>query len=639
MYLIILLLPLLSAFITLLFGRQIGLFGSTRLTTITILSVGILSIYIGLTQENTVYITLITWFTNENLTVNWGLQFDSITNIMLIVVTVISGLVHLYSTEYMGSDPHLPRFMSYLSLFTFFMLILVTADNLVQLFIGWEGVGTCSYLLINYWYTRIQANKSAIKAMVVNRVGDAALSLAMFSLIYVFNSVEFSTIFSNISTLHSEGNIMILGNEINIVTIAGILMFIGAVGKSAQLTLHTWLPDAMEGPTPVSALIHAATMVTAGVYLIIRCSPLYQVSPISLTIITIIGALTAFFAATVGLVQNDIKRVIAYSTCSQLGYMVFAAGLSSYSVSLFHLFNHAFFKALLFLSAGSVIHALADEQDFRKIGALINKIPLTYSLVLIGSLSLAGFPYLTGFYSKDIILELAYGSYTISSTFAYWLGTLSAFCTAYYSIRLIYFTFWSAPLTSKEQYNNASESQFAIIIPLIILGFASIFIGFICKDYFVGFGSQGFKQAIFIAPLNNSIYEAEFLPAYIKNIPVVFSIVGGLLSVFLLSFNSILVYNWKISSFGTRVFKFLNSKWYFDNIYNAFLVKPVLLLGHEITYKIIDRGILEFIGPRGIFNSLTILSRLVSTTQIGQLYNYTFTIIIGLTVLLMPTLM
>ncbi len=639
MFLIILLLPFLSALITLVFGRHIGIWGATRLTTITIISVGLISIFLAFTEEDNVYLTLITWFTNDILTVNWGLQFDNITFVMLIVVTVISALVHLYSTEYMKGDPHITRFMSYLSLFTFFMLILVTADNIVQLFIGWEGVGMCSYLLINYWFTRIQANKSAIKAMVVNRIGDAALSLAMFSLIYVFNSVEFSTIFSNIINLNEEFNMVILGTNINLVTIIGILMFIGAVGKSAQLSLHTWLPDAMEGPTPVSALIHAATMVTAGVYLIIRCSPLYQLSSISLTVITIIGAITAFFAATVGLVQNDIKRVIAYSTCSQLGYMVFAAGLSNYSISLFHLFNHAFFKALLFLSAGSVIHALADEQDFRKIGALINKIPLTYSLVLIGSLSLAGFPFLTGFYSKDIILELAFASYSIPGTFAYWLGTLSAFCTAFYSIRLIYFTFWSSPLTSKEQYNNASESDFAITIPLLILAFASIFIGFFCKDYFAGFGVQAFKQAIYISAINNSIYDAEFLSAFIKNIPVIFSISGGVLSFLFLNFNSRFVFDIKISYLGAKLFKFLNSKWYFDNLYNFFIVKPILALGHEITYKIIDRGALEFFGPRGIFNTLIIFSRIVSTTQIGQLYNYTFTIIIGITILLLPIIL
>nr|AGE93627.1 NADH dehydrogenase subunit 5 [Capsaspora owczarzaki] len=636
MYLLLVFIPMMCSMITLLFGRNIGIQGATKLTTISISSVALISLYLGITQSQPVHINLLTWFTNDTLNVNWGLQFDSITYVMLVVVTAISALVHLYSTEYMGTDPHLPRFMSYLSLFTFFMLILVTADNIVQLFIGWEGVGTCSYLLINYWYTRIQANKSAIKAMVVNRVGDMALSLAMFCLIYMFNSIEFSTIFANIATVNNT--IIILGLEINLISVTGILIFIGAVGKSAQLTLHTWLPDAMEGPTPVSALIHAATMVTAGVYLIIRCSPLYEHSNISLTLITIVGALTAFFAATVGLLQNDIKRVIAYSTCSQLGYMVFAAGLSSFSVSLFHLFNHAFFKALLFLSAGSVIHALADEQDFRKIGGLISKVPLTYSLVLIGSLSLAGFPYLTGFYSKDIILELAYGTYTIPSTFAYWLGTISAFCTAYYSMRLIYFTFLSAPLTSKEQFNNAGESGIAMTIPLIILGFASIFIGFVCKDYFVGLGSQAFNQSIFISPQNNAVYEAEFLPAWIKNIPVVFSLIGAALGVYLLSAQGSVLYNWKISPLGNAIYKFLNSKWYFDVIYNKFIVKPALNIGHDITYKIIDRGVLEYFGPNGLYSLVVKLSQMVSTTQIGQIYNYTFTMIIGLSVLLLPTI-
>ena len=359
---------------------------------------------------------------------------------MLIVVTFISFLVHIYSIGYMSADPHIPRFMSYLSLFTFFMLILISANNFVQMFVGWEGVGLCSYLLINFWFSRIQANKAAIKAMLVNRVGDFGLALGIIAIYSLFKSVDYSIVFA--MSKHFESSIFqVLNLEFNYLTIICILLFIGAIGKSAQLGLHTWLPDAMEGPTPVSALIHAATMVTAGIFLLARCSPLFEYAPNALIFVAIIGALTAFFAAATGLLQNDIKRVIAYSTCSQLGYMVFACGLSNYSVGIFHLANHAFFKALLFLSAGSVIHALSDEQDMRKMGGLRKLLPFTYAMIFIGSLSLMGFPFLTGFYSKDVILELTYAKYTSLSYIIYWLGTISAFLTAFYSIRLIYLVF------------------------------------------------------------------------------------------------------------------------------------------------------------------------------------------------------
>ncbi len=415
MYLLVLALPLFSTISAGLFGRWIGGIGAGKITTSLIGLTFLTSVFIFYEVallKSPCLITLSPWFTTEIYDLHWGFLFDTLTAVMLIVVTSISTLVHLYSTEYMGEDPHLPRFMSYLSFFTFFMLILVTADNYIQMFVGWEGVGLCSYLLINFWFGRIQANKAALKAMIVNRIGDFGLAIAIFTLYYYFKTLDYGVIFA-LAPEFAETKILFFSTSFNLLDFIGFFLFIGAVGKSAQLGLHTWLPDAMEGPTPVSALIHAATMVTAGVFLICRSSPLLEYGENVSLLITIVGGMTAFLAATTGLLQNDLKRVIAYSTCSQLGYMVFAAGLSSYNVSVFHLSNHAFFKALLFLGAGSVIHAMGDEQDMRKMGGLVKILPLTYSAMVIGSLALMGFPFLTGFYSKDVILEVAYGSFTV----------------------------------------------------------------------------------------------------------------------------------------------------------------------------------------------------------------------------------
>jgi proton-translocating NADH-quinone oxidoreductase chain L len=429
MYLNIVFLPLFGSLSAGLFGRFLGSRGAGFLTTTCLILSLILSFFafyeVGL-SGSPCYIKLLPWIDSEMFYADWGFMFDSLTVIMLIVVTFVSSVVHVYSTEYMGHDPHLPRFMSYLSLFTFFMLILVTADNFIQMFVGWEGVGLCSYLLISFWFTRIQANKAAIKAMLVNRIGDFGLALGIFAIYINFHSVEYATVFASIPQALDK-KFLFLGFEFDVLNICSLLLFVGAVGKSAQIGLHTWLPDAMEGPTPVSALIHAATMVTAGVFLIARCSPLFEYAPTILVIITCMGAMTAFFAATTGLLQNDLKRVIAYSTCSQLGYMVFACGVSNYAVGVFHLANHAFFKALLFLGAGSVIHAVADEQDMRRMGGLRRLIPFTYAMIFIGSFSLMGLPFLTGFYSKDVILEVAYAKYTLAGHFSYWLGTLAAF--------------------------------------------------------------------------------------------------------------------------------------------------------------------------------------------------------------------
>ena len=639
MYLLVIFIPLLSALISGLFGRKIGEKGAGLITTISIMITCVLSYTIlyevGLNGSPT-YIKLWNWMESGLFTVNFGFMFDSVTCIMLILVTTVSSLVHIYSTEYMAGDPHKPRFMSYLTWFTFFMLILVTADNLLQVFIGWEGVGLCSFLLINFWFTRIQANKSAIKAMVINRIGDVGIALAMFVLYQLFGTVEFAPIFS-LAPLATEKTFTLIGGyEVHGLTLAAILLFVGAVGKSAQLGLHTWLPDAMEGPTPVSALIHAATMVTAGVFLLIRCSPLIEYAPQALTVITIVGAITAFFAATIGLVQNDIKKVIAYSTCSQLGYMVFACGISNYATSLFHLMNHGFFKALLFLSAGSVIHAMMDEQDMRKLGGLIHKIPYTYSLMLIGSLSLMGFPFLTGYYSKDAILELAYAKYTFDGTFAHWLGTISAFFTAFYSFRLIYLTFVTEPTSSQNSYNHAHESPWPMTVPLAILAVGSIFVGYLFKDMMIGVGTTFFGNAIFVLPHNVNIFEAEFLDPFIKWVPVIFSMLGASLSFIVYhNFRTEIIGIKAGGNLGRSLYTFFNNKWHFDYLQNSYIAKPFFSFGLNVTYKILDRGLIEFVGPYGLAQLFSQrFATFASYLQSGLVYSYAFIIIIFATLFL-----
>jgi proton-translocating NADH-quinone oxidoreductase chain L len=531
----------------------------------------------------------------------------------------------------MGGDPHLPRFMSYLSLFTFFMLVLVTADNFVQLFVGWEGVGLCSYLLINFWFARLQANKAAIKAMIVNRIGDFGLALGIFAVFTIFKSVDYATVFALAPTLVDQ-QITFLNTDFDAYTVICILLFVGSVGKSAQLGLHTWLPDAMEGPTPVSALIHAATMVTAGVFLLARCSPLFEYAPTALVVVTVIGAMTAFFAATTGLLQNDLKRVIAYSTCSQLGYMVFACGLSNYAVGVFHLANHAFFKALLFLSAGSVIHAMSDEQDMRKMGGLRRLIPYTYAMFVIGSLALMGFPFLTGFYSKDVILELAYAKYTITGHFAHWLGTLAAFFTAFYSFRLIYLTFLSEPNGFKNVMVHAHDAPVAMALPLATLALGSMFTGYYTKDMIIGVGTDFWGNAIYTLPENMILLEAEFIPTNIKLVPVVFSITGAITSFLAYAYFSKELYQMKISFIGRKIYTFLNRKWFFDKVYNEYIVQGALTFGYQTSYKAVDRGLIEMLGPYGISHSIYNTSINISKMQSGHLYHYAFIMLLGVIV-------
>lgn len=626
MYTLIVILPLIGTILAGLFGRWIGGRGAGYITIAglaTTLFLSCFAFYEVAIQKTPTLIQLAPWIKTEVYNLHWGFLFDTLTCVMLIVVTSISTLVHIYSTEYMSQDPHLARFMSYLSFFTFFMLILVTADNLLQMFVGWEGVGLCSYLLINFWYGRIQANKSALKAMIVNRIGDFGLAIAIFAIYFTFQTLDYSVLFALIPN-YALDNVPFFGIPMNMLDFIGFFLFIGAVGKSAQVGLHTWLPDAMEGPTPVSALIHAATMVTAGVFLICRCSPLLQFAPNVSVLITIVGGMTAFLAATTGLLQNDLKRVIAYSTCSQLGYMVFAAGLSSYSVTVFHLSNHAFFKALLFLGAGSVIHALSDEQDMRKMGGLVRILPLTYTAMLVGSMALMGFPFLTGFYSKDVILEVAYGSFTFEGRFVHTLGSLAAFFTAYYSTRLISLTFLRPVNGSRIAYEHVHESPFRMAFPLVVLSIASIFVGYVSRDMFIGLGSDFWGNALFTLPTNQPVLEAEWLDSSIKMIPLFFSFGGAFLAFYhyLYSFN--FLYWLKTTSLGNALYTFLNRKWFFDKVYNEWVSQPVLRVAYTETYQKMDRGLLEFFGPHGISTQLYAFSRNISEVSLGFVFRYLF---------------
>lgn len=633
MYLLLVFLSIIGSCLAGLFGRHLGSSGSAFVTTSCLFLSFLISLFVFYEVALVgccVYIKLTTWISSEVLHVDWGFLFDSLTASMCVIVTFISFLVHLYSIEYMSHDPHLPRFMSYLSLFTFFMLILVTADNFVQMFVGWEGVGLCSYLLINFWFTRIQANKAAIKAMILNRIGDFGLVIGILLIFVNFKAVDYATV-ASLAPFFKSKTVNFLNGDFHLLTIIGIFLFVGAVGKSAQLGLHTWLPDAMEGPTPVSALIHAATMVTAGVFLLARASFVYEHVPHVLKYITIIGALTAFFAATTGLVQNDLKRVIAYSTCSQLGYMVFACGLSNYPVGVFHLTNHAFFKALLFLSAGSVIHAVNDEQDMRKMGGLKYLVPFTYSMMVIGSLALIGFPFLTGFYSKDLILEVAYGKYSLAGYFSYALGTLGAFFTAFYSTRLAYLTFMSKPTGHKQVIGFAYDSGINITVALGCLAIPSIFVGYYTKDMIVGVGSNFFGTAVYVNMSNFNLFDAEFIPLFYKLLPVSLSLIGVFSAYVLYNFQSNFLFYLKTSNYGRKVYTFLNRKWFFDKIYNESLGQFFFKFGFSVSYKFIDRGIFEILGPTGLSSvSLKVGSNL-HKMQSGYLYHYTLAILVGIT--------
>lgn len=616
-------------------GQWIGRKGAVRVTTGRLRRTRSLSRMarweVG-RNGNVVTRSLCVWMNSERLMVKWGLLYDSLTVVMCVVVTRVSSLVHRYSIEYMGGDPHQPRFMAYLSLFTFFMLILVTADNRVQMFVGWEGVGLCSYLLINFWYTRIQANKAAIKAMLVNRVGDFGLALGMRRVYMEFRARDYATVFARApeSVNHTVRRGWLGGVEVGVLTRIGRALFVGAVGKSAQLGLHTWLPDAMEGPTPVSALIHAATMVTAGVFLIARCSPRLEYAPRVRQVVTRFGGMTAFFAGTVGLVQNDLKRVIAYSTCSQLGYMIFACGLSAYEVGVFHLANHARFKALLFLSAGSVIHARGDDQDIRRMGGLVRILPRTYAMIFIGSIALMGVPFRTGFYSKDVILEVGYGSYTWYGHVAHWLGTRAAFCTGFYSIRLLYYTFLAEAGGHRKVYEGAHDAPRRMGIPLRVLSVGSIWVGWLTKDRMIGLGTPFWGQALYTHVDGRSRIDAEFIPSQIKLIPVRFSRGGGARARARYSSyeNARKVYERKTTRFKSR-YVYLSKKWFFDKVYTEWVVVPARHHAYHTTYKGIDRGVIEMRGPAGLTQSLYQRGKRLGKMQSGEVYHYSLVMVVA----------
>nr|BCT02609.1 NADH dehydrogenase subunit 5 [Medakamo hakoo] len=633
MYLLLVFLPLLGSCVAGLFGFLIGSRGAVLVTTGSVFVSAFLSgvvFYEVALCGSSCTVSLSPWFISEFFDAGWGFYFDTLTSVMLVVITWVSTLVHLYSVSYMEHDPHLPRFMSYLSLFTFCMLMLVTADNFLQLFFGWEGVGLASYLLINFWFTRLQASKASIKAMLMNRVGDIGLALGIMALYTQCQTVNFACAFACAPRL-ADTSFTFCTMEVDALTTICILLFIGSIGKSAQLGLHTWLPDAMEGPTPVSALIHAATMVTAGVFLVARCSPLFEYAPGALVVVAVIGAMTCFFAATTGLVQNDLKRVIAYSTCSQLGYMVFACGLSQYSVGVFHLMNHAFFKALLFLSAGSVIHGLSDEQDMRRMGGIVRLFPFTYSMMLIGSLALVGFPYLTGFYSKDRILELAYATYTISGNFAYWFGTICVFLTSLYSFRLLFMTFLAPTTSSPRVLEHAHDAPPIMAIPLVLLAFGSIFVGYLFHDMFIGLGTNFWGNAVFILPKNTLLLESEYIPQAQKMIPLIFTLAGAFVAYAATFYWSRAIYAFKMTSFGRSLYTMASRRWFFDQVYNQFFAQKALDFGYHISWKTLDKGWFEVLGPYGIIHTFPKWSRRLGTLQSGLIPHYAVLMVLGLT--------
>ncbi|MFT3986805.1 NADH-quinone oxidoreductase subunit L [Aestuariivirga sp.] len=578
--------------------------------------------------QETVHAPVFAWITSGTLQAPWTIRFDALTAVMLVVVNTVSALVHVYSIGYMSHDPHQPRFFAYLSLFTFAMLTLVTADNLVQMFFGWEGVGLASYLLIGFWYERPSACAAAIKAFVVNRVGDFGFSLGIFGCFLVFGSVDFDTIFS--AAPGAVGKTMhFLSWQPDTLTVLCLLLFMGAMGKSAQFLLHTWLPDAMEGPTPVSALIHAATMVTAGVFMVARLSPLFELAPYAKDVVVVIGAITAFFAATVGLVQNDIKRVIAYSTCSQLGYMFVALGMGAYGAGVFHLFTHAFFKALLFLGSGSVIHAMSGEQDMRKMGGLAPYIRITFIMMVIGNLALTGFPFTAGYYSKDAIIESAFVG---GSGFAFVLLVIAAFCTSFYSWRLAFMTFTGVKHADKETMDHVHESPPIMLVPLFILALGAICAGFVFKDWFIGERAHEFWHgAVANGPVMEEMEKEGAVPLWVKWSPFVVMVLGFLLAVLFYIRDTALPA--KLAAQNEPLYKFLLNKWYFDELYNLIFVRPAMWLG-RFFWKKGDGMVIDGLGPDGVTARVVDVTRGVVRLQTGYVYHYAFAMLIGVAVLI-----
>jgi NADH-quinone oxidoreductase subunit L len=625
-------LPLAGAIIAGLFGRQVGDRGAQLVTSGFLLLSALLSIVVFFDVAvggNARTTELFTWFDSGSFELSWAIRLDTLSAVMLCVVTIVSSMVHVYSMGYMEHDPSKARFFSYLSLFTFFMLMLATADNFVQLFFGWEGVGLASYLLIGFWYDRPSANAAAMKAFLVNRVGDIGFALGIAAVFFLFGSTTFDQVFAAAPEM-SGTTFTFLGIQGQALDIVGILLFIGAMGKSAQIGLHTWLPDAMEGPTPVSALIHAATMVTAGVFMLCRVSPILEYAPLALQVITFVGAATALFAATVGLAQNDIKRVIAYSTCSQLGYMVFAVGVSAYSAAIFHLMTHAFFKALLFLGAGSVIHAMSDEQDMRKMGGIWRMIPFTYAMMWIGSLALAGIPPFAGFFSKDVIIEAAYASHTGHGLFAFWLGVAAAFMTAFYSWRLLFMTFHGKPRASEEVMHHVHESPKVMTVPLLVLAVGAVLAGWLGYSAFVGHGREAFwGESLLVLHGNDSVEAAHHVALWVKLLPLVLAVSGiGLAYVMYVARPELP----KLLTARIRpLYLFVLNKWYFDELYQGLFVRPAWMLGNSL-WRSGDMATIDAYGPDGIAARALGLAQRASRLQSGYLYHYAFAMLIGVVV-------
>jgi NADH-quinone oxidoreductase subunit L len=567
------------------------------------------------------------WISSGNFIADWSINIDPLSSVMLVVVTFVSALVHIYSIGYMSHDPHKPRFMSYLSLFTFSMLVLVVSDNFLQLFFGWEGVGLCSYLLIGFWYKKESANNAAIKAFIVNRVGDFGLAIGIFLIFFYFGTINFKEVFDLAPQL-KEKNLVFFGFETSLITLICLFLFIGAMGKSAQFLLHTWLPDAMEGPTPVSALIHAATMVTAGVFLVVRCSPLFEYSQTALNLVAIVGMITAIFAASVALVQNDIKKIIAYSTCSQLGYMFFAAGIGAYHVAMFHLFTHAFFKALLFLGSGSVIHAFKDEQDIRNMGGVRKKLPYTYVFMLIGTLALTGFPFLSGFYSKDAIIEFAYLKNSSLGNYAATVGIFTAFLTSIYSWRLFFKTFHGSYNNKKVLIDETHESPIIMLAPLFFLSIGAIFAGFYFKETFIGHHSNDFWQtSIFFL---NEIEHNPIPSWFLLSTPILVTI-SIPISFYYFVANTKILEDFKNTNLP--LYNFLLNKWFIDEFYEKIFIKPAKKIG-LFFWKQGDQRIIDRFGPDGISKLIKKISDKASLFQTGFIYDYAFAMLIGLSILL-----
>ena len=625
----ILFLPLIGSLIGYL-GRSTTKYFAEISTSLFVSISAVLSILVfwnGIQNDSYGNYKIFEWISSGGFTANWSIKIDPLSSVMLVVVTFVSALVHIYSIGYMSHDPHKPRFMSYLSLFTFSMLALVVSDNFLQLFFGWEGVGLCSYLLIGFWYKKETANNAAIKAFIVNRIGDFGLAIAIFLIFFFFGTINFEEAFEASAQFY-EKKLVFFGFELNLITLICIFLFIGAMGKSAQFLLHTWLPDAMEGPTPVSALIHAATMVTAGVFLVVRCSPMFEYSQVALNLVAIVGMITAIFAASVALVQNDIKKIVAYSTCSQLGYMFFAAGIGAYHVAMFHLFTHAFFKALLFLGAGSVIHAFKDEQDIRNMGGVRKKLPYTYIYMLLGTLALTGFPFLSGFYSKDAIIEFAYLRNSSLGNYVASIGILTAFLTSIYSWRLFFKTFHGPYNNKKIPINETHESPLVMLIPLVFLGLGAIFSGYIFKGIFIGHHSNEFwQESVFFL---NEI-KHDVIPLWFLLITPILVLVAIPISFYLYILNPKVLEDFKNTNMP--LYNFLLNKWYIDEFYEKVFVSPAKKIG-SFFWKKGDIGIIDKFGPDGISKLVKIISNKTGRLQTGFIYDYAFVMLLGLSILL-----